>query len=163
MLRIRKGDPPHPHDIGKSAQRIDSKRVAWRPWRKRVCNCLKTKGIDGKHAGTSEGLTSQRGRSATSPHPPRYFVSADCKELSFSVSRLESTFARCLISVNSKRLRRKHNTCAGCRATGFCILLEPKLGRTSPSLRLKESPTNKKAAAGLPHRVFYKTKYTIGR
>ena len=37
----------HPRDDGKSAQRIDSQRVAKRPWRKRVRKNVKRKGIDG--------------------------------------------------------------------------------------------------------------------
>ncbi len=44
--------PPHPRDDGKSAQPIDSKTVARRPWHQRVRNRVKTKGIAGKHIGT---------------------------------------------------------------------------------------------------------------
>lgn len=60
---------------------------------------MKTKGIDGR-----EGLRGEdavRGRLGTAPSP-QFFVSADSKGLSGSVSALESTLMGRLGSVDSK-------------------------------------------------------------
>src|ERR1051325_5192436 len=61
-----------PRDDGKSAQGIDSQRVALRPWRKRVRKILKTQGDD----GSGKRLKSfPRGFSVIPLLPtPRHFV-----------------------------------------------------------------------------------------
>jgi len=49
-------------------------------------------------------------RQKTMPPPPRFFLSADSKELRFSVSCLESIVADDSASVDSKKLTRAHNS-----------------------------------------------------
>ena len=52
--------PSHVLGVKKSAEVIDRKEVASAPLRKRVRNCMKTKGLDGNSSLEASGRASRR-------------------------------------------------------------------------------------------------------
>jgi hypothetical protein len=60
------GGYTHPRRDGKSAQRIDSKRVDWMPLRKRACKIKKRKGMNRRIRTVKFGVRRKSGT------PPAY-------------------------------------------------------------------------------------------